>query len=581
MSFRVGRQDVLFVALAGVMIFLGVRLVRMVQAAQIPPDALHADIAQRVVRESQGTTIVLPLPAKPGNIYMRGRKSHILAAGSRQVPSCFVDPSLLDESQLADISGRLCQLLEIDPAETYDDLLARRAEGRRFAWVAREISQEQAQAIRELDNRAVGIEYEWRREYPLGNLAGPVLGFNNDEDAPGGGIHSALARAIQAQSGKRIVRGDAGRRPIWGEGELSERPTDGCNVYTSIDVNIQQVLEQSLAEAAEAAGAKWATGVVINPWTGDVLAMASVPTFDPNHFGDTPPEHMLNRAIATPYEPGSALKPIFAAAAVERGLLSYQSKLDGEDGTYYAHRGGRITDHGSRYGMITLWRALVKSSNIVMSKVGEILGNERLYEIAHEWGFGDRTAIGLPGESPGIIRDLEDWDGYSMRRVPFGQEISVTALQMAMAYGAIANGGVLMKPRLALRITDPQGRELWASQPMAVRRVLSPAVAAETLDVLADVVEEGTGKNARMDRWVAWGKTGTAQIAGQGGYVDGAYTGTWVGGAPKSRPAAVCLISIYWPDRHKKYYGGIVAAPYVKDVLEKTLTYLHVMPDRP
>lgn len=581
MSFRVGRQDVLFVALAGVMIFLGVRLVRMVQAAQIPPDALHADIAQRVVRESQGTTIVLPLPAKPGNIYMRGRKSHILAAGSRQVPSCFVDPSLLDKSQLADISGRLCQLLEIDPAETYDDLLARRAEGRRFAWVAREISQEQAQAIRELDNRAVGIEYEWRREYPLGNLAGPVLGFNNDEDAPGGGIHSALARAIQAQSGKRIVRGDAGRRPIWGEGELSERPTDGCNVYTSIDVNIQQVLEQSLAEAAEAAGAKWATGVVINPWTGDVLAMASVPTFDPNHFGDTPPEHMLNRAIATPYEPGSALKPIFAAAAVERGLLSYQSKLDGEDGTYYAHRGGRITDHGSRYGMITLWRALVKSSNIVMSKVGEILGNERLYEIAHEWGFGDRTAIGLPGESPGIIRDLEDWDGYSMRRVPFGQEISVTALQMAMAYGAIANGGVLMKPRLALRITDPQGRELWASQPMAVRRVLSPAVAAETLDVLADVVEEGTGKNARMDRWVAWGKTGTAQIAGQGGYVDGAYTGTWVGGAPKSRPAAVCLISIYWPDRHKKYYGGIVAAPYVKDVLEKTLTYLHVMPDRP
>lgn len=581
MSIRIGRQDVLFVALAGVMIFLGVRLVRMVQAAQIPPDALHADIAQRVVRESQGTRMVLPLPAKPGNVYMRGRKSHILAAGSRQVPSCFVDPSLLDEKQLAELSGTLSQLLDVDPAETYYDLLVRRSQGRRFVWVAREISEDQARAVRNLDNRAVGIQYEWRREYPLGNLAGPVLGFNNDENAPGGGIHSALARAIQAQAGKRIVRGDAGRRPIWGAFELSERPIDGCNVYTSIDVNIQQALEESLAEAAEAASAKWATGVVINPWTGDVLAMASVPTFDPNHFSDTPSEHMQNRAITMPYEPGSALKTMFAASAVEKGLMTYQTHIDCENGTYYAHRGGRITDHGNQYGSIPLWRVIVKSSNIGMAKVGERFGARGLYETAREWGFGEETGIGLPGESPGILRDLDMWDGYSVRRVPFGQEISTTALQVAMAYGAVANGGILMKPRLAMRITDPQGRELWASQPTAVRRVLSPAVAAETLDVLADVVEKGTGKNARMDRWVAWGKTGTAQIAGPGGYVDGAYTGTWVGGAPKSRPAAVCLISIYWPDRHKKYYGGTVAAPYVKDVLEKTLTYLHVMPDRP
>lgn len=580
MRTRIGRHDLLFVALAGVMIVLGVRLAQMVQANTLPPDAQQAEIAQRVIRDSQGTRIVLPVPGRPGDVFMRGPKSHVLAAGSRQVPSCFVDPSLLTEQELADVSGTLCNILDIDPGETYYDLLTRREQGRRFAWVARQITESQAQAIRGLDMRAVGIQYEWRREYPLGNLAGPVLGFNNDVDAPGGGIHSALALAIQAQAGKRIVRGDAGRRPIWSEGELSEQPIDGCNVYLTIDVNIQQALEQSLAEAAEASGAKWATGVVISPWTGDVLAMASVPTFDPNAFGETPPEHMQNRAITMPYEPGSALKPIFAAAAVDLGLLTYQSRLDGENGTYYAHRGGRITDHGSRYGVITLWQAMVKSSNIIMSKVGEILGNRRLYEIAHQWGFDQRTGIGLPGESPGIVRDLADWDGYSMRRVPFGQEISVTALQLTMAYGAIANGGLLMKPRLAMRITDPQGRELWASQPTAVRRVLSPAVAAETLDVLADVVETGTGKKARMDRWEAWGKTGTAEIPGRGGYIDGAYTGTWVGGAPKSRPAAVCLISIYWPSRDK-YYGGTVAAPYVKDVLEKTLTYLHVMPDRP
>ncbi|MBS3820436.1 MAG: hypothetical protein KGY81_01585, partial [Phycisphaerae bacterium] len=374
MSVRFGRHDLIFVVLLAAMGFLGVRLVQMVQACEVPPDPQHADVAERIARASLGSTIVVPLPGRPGDIYARGRSSHVLMAGSRQVPSCFIDPSLLNETQLAELSRQLSGMLGVDPGELYVDLLARRERGSRFAWVKRQVTDAQADAVRELDNRAVGIQYEWRRDYPLGSLAGPVLGFTNDENVPGGGVHLAVFRAIQARQGRRVVLGDAGRRPIWGVGEQSEAPVDGCDVYLTIDVNVQETLQKAVSEAVTKYDAQWGTGVVINPWTGDVLAMASAPTFDPNNFGDTPPQAMLNRAIATPYEPGSALKPIFAAAAVERGVLSWQSRLDGENGVYHAHRGGRISDHGRRYGLITLWKAVVKSSNIVMAKVGEMLG---------------------------------------------------------------------------------------------------------------------------------------------------------------------------------------------------------------
>ena len=177
-------------------------------------------------------------------------------------------------------------------------------------------------------------------------------------------------------------------------------------------------------------------------------------------------------------------------------------------------------------------------------------------------------------------RDLQKWDGYSLRRVPFGQEVSCTSLQLAMAFCSLANGGLLLRPRLVDRIADPSGRVIWTGKRQVVRRVLHPDVAAETLGVMQEVIERGTGKACRLERWTAFGKTGTAEIPGPGGYVPGAYTGTFVGGAPASRPRILCLISVYWPDRSKGYYGGKVAAPYVKQVLEKTLLYLNVPGDK-
>jgi cell division protein FtsI/penicillin-binding protein 2 len=308
--------------------------------------------------------------------------------------------------------------------------------------------------------------------------------------------------------------------------------------------------------------------------------MCSYPTFNPNAFGRSNPADRTNRAITLPYEPGSAAKPIFAAAAVDAGVVTFDTNIYCENGTYFASKGGRISDHGHQYGYLSVLDIVVHSSNIGMAKIGEKLGNRQLRDIAYRFGFGQKTGVELTGEDQGIVRDMHKWDGYSLRRVPFGQEIAVTAMQLVMAFGALSNGGELLAPRLVDRVTDNQGQVVWQGQRKVVRRVLKPSVSAQTLESMAGVVERGTGSACKMKQWTSFGKTGTAQIPGPQGYQEGAYTGTFIGGAPVNKPRVLCLISVYWPNRRKGYYGGTVAAPYVKNVLEQSLAYLNVPPDR-
>jgi cell division protein FtsI/penicillin-binding protein 2 len=579
MNLRIRRHTVVFVLLGAALAGLGLRLGRAVYAYANPATPEFLARANYIEATQCGPKIILPLPAKPGDLYAKGRHNYILLAGSRQTPGCFVDPSLLDDEGLAAVCMKAAEWFGGDPSEYYAHICQRR--GRKFAWLAREITPAQAEKVCAWKNRAVGIQYEWRREYPNGSLAGTLIGFRQKDGQPGSALEWAVREITQARPGQRVLFGDAGRRAIWSLREQTRQPLDGASVHLGLDLVIQASLQQAVARAVEKFDAEWGAGVVINPWTGDVLAMSSCPTFDPNHYNTATADQMLNRAICCPFEPGSVFKPIFAAAAVETGLASYQDKFFCENGVYHAHRGGRISDHGHHYGTLSLRDVVVHSSNIGMAKLGEKLGNPKQFEILHRWGFGEKTRLGLGGETGGIIRPLEKWDGYSLRRVPFGQEVSVSALQLAMAFGAIANGGELMRPRLVHVVSDANGRTLWRSRPESVRRVIRQDVAAQTLAVLRDVVERGSGKNCRLSRWSSWGKTGTAQIPGPGGYIDGAYVASFIGGAPIRKPAVVCLISIYRPDRKKGYYGGDVAAPYVKTVLEETLTYLHIAPDRP
>ena len=577
--FRIQRHDVVFVLLAAALVMMAVHMGAMVHHNTSPSNEAQAEIARRVERARRGQKMVLPLPGRLGNIYARSRHSQVLLAGSRQVPGCFVDPKLLTDRQLGELSSQLGEIFDDDPGKIAQKLALRRRG--RFVWIRRRITPEQVAAVGELRNRAVGIRYEWIREYPNGRIAGTVIGFCRKDGQPGSGLELTVRDVLSPVDGKRVVLGDARRRPIWSVPDLSVRPTDGRSIYLSLDVVLQGYLQQAVSEAVRNVDAKWGTGIIVNPWTGEILAMCSVPTYDPNLFNQTPAEQMLNRAISCPFEPGSVFKPIIAAAAVQAGVASYDTPIYCENGVYHARRGGRITDHGKHFGSMSLWDVVVLSSNIGMAKVGEKMGNRRLWESVRRWGFARRTGVSLPGETPGIVRKLEQWDGYSTRRVPFGQEISTSGLQLVMAFSAIANGGVLMSPSLIQQIADARGQVVWSSKPKVVRRVLSRDVARQTLSVLQDVVERGTGTKARLRYWSSFGKTGTAQIAGPGGYVDGAYVGTFIGGAPVERPVAVCLISIYWPDRNKGYYGGTVAAPFVREVLEKTMIYLNVPPDRP
>ncbi|MBN1943540.1 MAG: penicillin-binding protein 2 [Phycisphaerae bacterium] len=579
MKWNIKRHDVVLAVLAAVLAGLMVRHGLMLHRCAGGQTDEAAQLARQVEAAAQGRRIVLPTPARPGDIYARSRRSHVLLAGSRQTPSCFVDPKLIPHEDLGRVSAELAGALDLDPGWVYRELSLKK--DRRFLWIARGISHQQAQAVRELHHRAAGIQYEWRRDYPNGPLAGTVLGYCRRDGQPGCGLELKAHNLLAPTDGRRVLLGDAWRRPIWTDRDASVRPRDGQTLCLSLDVVIQGYLQEAVAKAVRDYGARWGTGVVVNPWTGDVLAMCSSPEFDPNEYSTTRPENMLNRAIACPFEPGSVFKPVIAAAAVDRGLMNYETRIDCENGVYNAYKGGRISDHGQHYGLMSLAEILVKSSNIGMAKVGEKMGNRNLYKALHRWGFGEKTGIPLPGESGGIVRPAARWDGYSLRRVPFGQEIAASSLQLAMAFSAFANGGLLMKPRLIEQTTDAKGQVAKTFPPSVVRRVLSEGTARRTLDVLGEVVRTGTGKKSQLDRWESWGKTGTAQIPGPKGYIDDAYVGSFIGGAPLEHPAVVCLISIYWPDRSKGYYGGTVAAPAFKEVLEKTLTYLHVPPDRP
>jgi cell division protein FtsI/penicillin-binding protein 2 len=530
--------------------------------------------ARQAVRQQR---MVIPLPARPGNIFAHALNRYVLLAGSKQVPSCYVDPGMISDSDLAEASIRVGEALGISPVEVQNTVMMRRPG--RFAWVKHDITDSQAEKIQKLDIPAFGITYEWRRDYPNAALGATVLGFRRHDGVGGAGVELAQEKYLTAVEGKKIVLADAGRRPIWPVLEDSMLPQDGKHVFLCMDVAIQGYLQEAVVESLEKFKAKWGVGIVVNPNTGQILGMCSMPSFDPNEFATTPMERMTNKAICAPYEPGSAFKSIIAAAAVDDGVVNYQTPIFCENGTYIAPRGGRISDHGASYGELPLTDVIVYSSNIGMAKVGEKLGNRKLFGILGAFGFGRDTGIDLPGESPGIVRLLHKWDGYSTRRVPFGQEVSVTSLQLVMAYAAITNGGLLLKPRIVDFVNDASGRTVWKSQREVVRRVLKESTCEETLGVLQQVVERGTGKACKLDRWTSFGKTGTAQIPGQGGYIDGAFVGTFVGGAPVGRAEVLCLISIYWPNKSLGHFGATVAAPYVKKVLSRTLSYLNVPPD--
>ncbi|KPK42580.1 MAG: hypothetical protein AMJ65_07460, partial [Phycisphaerae bacterium SG8_4] len=316
--------------------------------------------------------------------------------------------------------------------------------------------------------------------------------------------------------------------------------------------------------------------------SGAILAMVSLPDFDPAKVGTTDPDNFRSRTLTDMYEPGSILKPIVTAIALDAGVVNTTEKIFCEHGDYHGEGFGRIGEYKEGFGDLTVREILINSSNIGMAKIGQRLGKERLYEGLKLFGFGENTGIELPGEIHGWLSTPDEWTGYSVTRIPFGQEISVTAMQLIRAYCILANGGRLVSPFLVRAIVDSNGKitELKRPPPPVGYIVKSEVAKWVVGEAMVGVVNEGTGKRAQLDDWQVFGKTGTANIANSDsrGYSNRDYVASFISGAPAENPAIVVLVSIRKPNRSlgKGYTGGVVSSPVAREIIRRTLKYLGV-----
>jgi cell division protein FtsI/penicillin-binding protein 2 len=384
---------------------------------------------------------------------------------------------------------------------------------------------------------------------------------------------------------------DARRRRVRSPAQKHQPPRDGASVVLTIDAHVQQRAEHHLRKAFEEFKPQWASTVVLDPQSGEVLAMATLPDFDPAQpieAGLTEEEHetatelLRNRAVSDSYEPGSIFKPFIAGPALEAEIVGIDEPfvINGP-----AHQFGHRTIHDTHtYDTLALHQVISKSSNIGMGFVGERCGNQRLHDFVRRFGFGQRTGIRLPGEHGGLVQDFSRWNTYSTQSIPIGQEIAVTPIQIVTAFSVFCNGGILYRPRIVRGVITPDGQTAEDdSRPIVLRRVLPEELTRQfRLRALVEVVNEGTGKRAQIVGHQAFGKTGTAQVARAdgGGYLPDEHVGSFVGGAPAENPRVVVLVSLYRPSPGP-YYGGTVAAPAAAAIIADTLEYMQVPPDPP
>ena len=448
-----------------------------------------------------------------------------------------------------------------------------------YVKIKQDIGFQEKQLLEETPLPGVGIETGWKRFYPAGHLTGHVLGFVGAENKGLAGLEIKYNENLSGTQGKEVFVVDNQRRPIGAQPASSVEVHDGMNLVLTIDAVIQRFTHEALQKQVAAYEAESGVAMVMNPWTGAILAMVSLPDYDPSNFSTTPQDRMRNRILTDPYEPGSIFKPIVVAVALEAGSIGYEEKFDCENGYYARYRIGEFGNH--QYGNLSTREILIHSSNIGMAKIGLKMGQKKLYDGLKMMGFAERTGVDLPGEEPGLLRPLSQWSGWSVTRIPFGHEVSVTPLQICRAYSIFANGGYIVKPHLVRAVIDSQGNIIEDKQPVTKTGYVLKTEVAEWMvqKALADVVKEGTGDEAALDDCQVWGKTGTANIAlPTGGYDTRNYVASFVGGAPAEKTAVVVLVSIRKPNRSlgKGYSGGRVAAPVVGDILKKTLPYLGV-----
>jgi cell division protein FtsI (penicillin-binding protein 3) len=475
----------------------------------------------------------------------------------------------------ATVARELARVLRLSAASIRESLDS----GKSFVWIKRQVTPEQAERIQRLGFAGVEMSLEPNRFYPQGQIAGQVVGFVSRDSEGLEGLELQYNEYIRGESGSSLIEFDAKRRSVLVQGVEDLRIPPGADLHVTLDSAIQHVAEKELEATIVKNRAKAGVAIVVEPFTGEVLALANYPFFDPNLFAKQGKERARNRAISDSYEPGSTFKTILAAAALEEGVV-------GKDDVFYCEMGkypyaGRIIHDTHPYGWLPFSRILQVSSNICFTKVAEKLKKERFFRYIEKFGFGKPTGIDVPGEATGILRNVNSWAAIDLATHAFGQGISATPLQMVMAYAAVANGGFLMRPYVAQKVTGPQGEVLLANQPHVVRRVISEKTARALADMLKDVTAEGgTGTMAKIEGFDVAGKTGTAQKADP---VHGGYSrkriASFVGFVPADEPRLVLMVMVDEPEAN--VYGGIVAAPAFSNIARAALRYLAIAPRDP
>jgi len=539
---------------------------RLIQL-QIFNHQLYRDLAENQTSSTD------EIPAERGAIY--DRAGQVLAL-SVPVESVSINPRLAPEPSIA--AGILAPILELDQQELEKKLAEAAARRRGFFWVKRKISFEQSERLRGLKLGWIEFHRDTLRAYPKGTLAAHVVGSVNFEGRGNAGIEQGLDGELRGTPGEARILRDVVRRTV--ESKIMKPPLPGKNITLTIDERIQYVAEKELARAVVESRSLTGSVVVMNPKNGEILALASYPQFDPNQ----PPasaedlEKRANHAVSVPFEPGSVFKVVTVAAALETTRLTPETVINCGSGRINLF--GRIIRDHHPYSFLPVADVLAKSSNIGAINIALTVGERKLYDYVRRFGFGEPTGLPLPGESAGKVRNVENWGRTSIGSVAMGHELSATTVQLARAVSAIANGGLLVRPKLILRKQRPGGRPEQETAPSPVQ-ILHPETAITMRRLMEGVVLHGTGTQARLRGYTAGGKTGSAQIFDQTcRCYRHIYNSSFAGFAPVPNPAVVVVVTI----NGASVFGGAVAAPVFREVAQAALRFLDIprdLPDQP
>ncbi len=532
---------------------------RLVHLQIIQHDRLAAQSDKQFLR-------TVEITSGRGNIYDRNRNQ--LATNIR-VESVYADPkSVAEKTATAHI---LARVLELNPQAVLKKLKS----NRHFVWIKRKSELNAVEKLKQLDLVGVGFIAETKRYYPKRKLAASTLGFVGLDNQGLAGIEHYHHAVLKGRVQRTVLEKDARGRFLWTTANAQDLNPGKQDVVLALDEVIQFIAERELNRQVKEYRAKSGLAIVMDPFSGAVYAMASAPEFNPNNYAAYPPHIWRNDAVASAFEPGSIFKPIVAAASLEEGLAGPDDIFFCENGSYQIGK-SRISEASNhQFGWLTLRNIIAKSSNIGAIKIAQRLGNRRFYDYIRKFGFGRRLGVDLPGEASGTLRSIRQWSGLSLASISFGHEISVTPIQMVSAIAAIANGGVLIRPRLTQTILK-NGVLDRTFEPEALQTVLSEETSRQMINILKSVVKTGTGAKAAIPGFEVAGKTGTAQKIDPKTqtYSKTKYLASFVGFVPADAPRLVILVMIDEPQ--KTYWGGEVAAPVFQRIARKTLRYLHI-----